>query len=371
MAYGNTPHPGGNTPYPGPPAWGAWAPPPPKPGVIPLGPLGLGEILGGAFATIGRHWKQLLGFALAVYGVALVVFGGALALAYLSMKEELHRLLDWSGESAPGSDQIMPLVATFAGVYVFGIVALLVANAVVYASCPAVLQDAVLGRPSGIGVIWGRVRPRVGAVLGTVVITALIAAVPLVLMTLAFIGMVVTMIALAVDGSGEWGWLILVGFLGMLATGPVAIWLWVRFSFAPAVAVFEGQGTIGAMARSAQLVRGAWWRVFGISLLAFVMAAAASYLIQLVFQLLSLIPTGPASLEDEAASGGVAVTIVLTTMVFGLLTTLVGQILTSAFPQLVVALLYVDQRIRKENLAPSLAEAAGLPPQQPPAAYGA
>ncbi|MFF8847690.1 hypothetical protein ACF08N_34115 [Streptomyces sp. NPDC015127] len=337
--------------------------------MIPLGPLGLGEILGGAFATIGRHWKQLLGFALAVYGVALVLFGGALAVAYLSVEEELHRLLDWSADSPPGSGEIMPLVVTFAAVYLFGIVALLVANAVVYASCPAVLQDAVLGRPSSIGIIWSRVRPRVRAVLGTILISALIAAVPLLLMTLAFIGMVVALLSLAVDGSGQWGWLVLIGFLGVLATGPVAIWLWVRFSFAPAVAVFEGQGTIDAMARSAQLVRGAWWRVFGISLLAFVMAAVVSYVVQLLFQLLSLIPTGPASLSDDAASGGVAVTIVLTTMAFGMLTTLVGQILTSAFPQLVVALLYVDQRIRKENLAPVLAEAAGVPPQQP-AAYG-
>lgn len=371
MTYGNTPYPGGSAPYPGPPAWGAWAPPPPKPGVIPLGPLGLGEILGGAFATIGRHWKHLLGFALAVYGVALAVFGGALAIAYLSVREELHQLLDRSGGSAPDSDQVVPVVVTFAGVYVFGIIAMLVANAVVYASCPAVLQDAVLGRPSSIGLLWRRVRPRVGAVLGTILITALIAAVPLLLMAVAVIGMVVTLIALAVDSTGDFAWLILVGILGTLATGPVAIWLWVRFSFAPAVAVFEGQGTIGALSRSAQLVRGSWWRVFGISLLAFAMAAVASYLVQLVFQLLSLIPTGPASLSDEAADGGVALTIVLTTMAFGLLTTLVGQILTSAFPQLVVALLYVDQRIRKENLAATLAEAAGLQPRQPQAGYGA
>ncbi|MFI2372953.1 glycerophosphoryl diester phosphodiesterase membrane domain-containing protein [Streptomyces sp. NPDC018833] len=338
--------------------------------MIPLGPLGLGEILGGAFATIGRHWKQLLGFAFAVYGMAVVLFGAALALAYVAVKTELHRLLERPDESAPGSDEVMPLVLTFGAVYLFGLFALLVANAAVYAGCPAVLQDAVLGRPSSFGAIWRRVWPRLWAVLGTVLITALIAAVPLVLMTLAFVGMVVALIALAADGSGGWGWLGLIGILGALATGPVAVWLWVRFIFAPAVAVLEGQGTISAMARSAQLVRGAWWRVFGISLLAAVMAAAVSYLIQLVFQLLSLVPTGPASLSDEAADGGAAVTIVVTTMAFGLLTILVGQILTSAFPQLVISLLYVDQRIRKENLAPALAEAAGLPPQRAPDAYG-
>jgi hypothetical protein len=41
----------GNGPY----GWGGWAPPaPPKPGVIPLGPLGLSEIMNGAFGTLRR-----------------------------------------------------------------------------------------------------------------------------------------------------------------------------------------------------------------------------------------------------------------------------------------------------------------------------
>jgi hypothetical protein len=89
------------------------------------------------------------------------------------------------------------------------------------------------------------------------------------------------------------------------------------------------------------------------------MAAVASYVIQLPFSSLNLL--GPGLTEDVSTSGA-ALTVVITSMVFFLVTVLIGQALTAAFPQLVVSLLYVDRRIRTENLAPSLAEAAAAPP---------
>lgn len=69
-----------------------------------------------------------------------------------------------------------------------------------------------------------------------------------------------------------------------------AIWLWVRFSLAPAVAVIESRGPIAAMSRSAHLVRGAWWRIFGISLLAFAMAALAGLVFQQFVEALGVFP---------------------------------------------------------------------------------
>ncbi|MFJ8076089.1 hypothetical protein ACIQ7Q_19600 [Streptomyces sp. NPDC096176] len=365
MTYGNMPpHAGAPGPLGPPPGWGGWMPPPPKPGVVPLGPLGLGEILGGAFATIGRHWKQLLGMAFAAYGMALVIIGGAIAIAYAAVSDRLDRVLDPEGPS--GWDDVWPLLLTFGGVYLFGLLVMLMASALVYASCPAVLQDAVLGRPSAFGAVWGRSLARLWSVMGSVVLTALIAAVPMLLFAAAGVALFISLITLSLDGTGgDFGWLILIGFLGALATGPAAVWLWVKFCLAPAAAVFEGQGAVAAMTRSAQLVRGDWWRIFGIALLAYAMAGVAGYLVQLPLSLLNLF--GP-SLTDDASTSGAALTIVITSLAFGLVTSLVGQALTAVFPQLVVSLLYVDRRIRTENLAPALAEAAGVPWQAPPAA---
>ncbi|SFS78753.1 hypothetical protein SAMN04487982_103529 [Streptomyces sp. ok210] len=360
--------PGGGTPYggapyggpPGPPGWGGgWMPP--KPGVIPLRPLGLGDILGGAFSTMGRYWKQLFGVGAAVYGGALVVVGAAVAIAYSAVSDPLHRVMELSSEESPRSEDIVPLAIALGAVWLVAVLVLMTATAMMYATVPAVLQDAVLGRPTTFGIIWRRAWARVPAVIGTVLLTSLVAVIPIVLMMVAFIAMTIAFITL--DGSGS-GVAIAVGVLGALATAPLAIWLWVKFSLAPAAAVFEGQRPVAALRRSSQLVRGDWWRIFGISLLAILMAAVASYIIQLPFSILGMFP-GMIGMESLGSDPNATAVVVAMSgyLVATLLGQLVSQLVSATFPQLVTGLLYVDRRMRNENLGPVLAEAAAVPPQ--------
>ncbi|WP_411085692.1 hypothetical protein [Streptomyces sp. 061-3] len=336
--------------------------PPPKPGVIPLRPLNLGDIYGGAFSTMGRYWKQLFGVGAAVYGGALVVVGAAVAIAYSAVSDPLHRVIGLSSEESPSTEDIVPLVIAFGAVWLVAVLVLMTATAMMYATVPAVLQDAVLGRPTTFGIIWRRAWARVPAVIGTVLLTSLVAVIPVVLMMVAFIAMTIAFITLD-SGSGS-GVAIAVGILGVLATAPLAIWLWVKFSLAPAAAVFEGQRPIAALRRSSQLVRGDWWRIFGISLLAMVTAAVASYIIQLPFSILGMFP-GMIGMESLGSDPNPTAVIVAMSgyLVVSLLGQLVGQLVSATFPQLVTGLLYVDRRMRNENLGPVLAEAAAVPPQ--------
>ncbi|MFI1471616.1 hypothetical protein [Streptomyces wuyuanensis] len=362
---------GGAQGYGGAPGWGGWGPPPaPKPGVIPLRPLDLGDVLSGAFATIGRGWKQLYGTAVAVYVLAALAVGGALVVAYSAVGDRLHEIIDLPPGEDPSWDQAQPLVVALASVWVFAVLVLLVSTAVVAAAVPAVLQDTVLGRPVVFGTVWRRAWGKVPAVLGTVLLTGLIALVPMALMMLGFVALMVSLVtSLDGDGGGAASGLAALGFLGLLATAPVAVWLWVKFSLAPHVAVFEGQGPVGAMRRSWDLVRGGWWRIFGISLLAYLMAAVVSFVIRQSIDVASAFPMAGAAPLDE----GEDITTFLVGMsgwfALALVGQLVAQIVTSTFPQLVNGLLYVDQRMRNENLAPVLASAAGAPAPgpQPPA----
>ncbi|MFB9513325.1 oxidoreductase [Streptomyces purpureus] len=340
--------------------YGWTPPPPPKPGVIPLAPLGLGEILGGAFATLGRHWKQLLAVALVAYGGAALLLGATLAIAYAAVADHLPRVFDPPPGQGPSWEDGQPLLIALAAVWAVGIVALLLANAVLYAACPAVLQDAVLGRPTTFGVVWGRAWKRMPAVLGTVFLTALIILVPIALFWIGIVGVVVAMIAAASDAFTSSPALPLLAMFGALLVAPVSTWLWVRYSLAPAAAVFEGQGALAAMGRSADLVRGAWWRIFGITLLAGLLAGLVSLVCYVIQQVLSLLISVPGASFDEVDSGGEAVAAFSVLFVMILLAQLVSQIVAATFPQLVAGLLYVDQRIRKENLAPTLAEAAAV-----------
>ncbi|MEV6160637.1 hypothetical protein AB0L71_01660 [Streptomyces sp. NPDC052052] len=352
----------GGAPYGAAPGWGGWMPPP-KPGVIPLVPLKLGDILGGALGTLGRYWKQLLGIGAAAYGAALIVVGAAALIGYSAVSGHLDRVLSLGAEEDPSSDDIVPLLIALGIVWLVAVIALMITTALVYAAVPAVLQDAVLGRPTTFSAVWRRAWARVPALIGTVLLTALATMVPAVLMVIGFIAVVIGAITLS-DGSGIAVWVAL-GFLGALATAPLAIWLWVKFSLAPSAVVFEGQGPVAALRRSSQLVRGDWWRVFGISLLGIAIAAMASYIIQIPFSFLGMFSgmIGGSTLDDDPNPAAVVVAMSGYVVVL-LLGQLIGQLVSATFPQLVTGLLYVDRRMRTENLGPVLAEAAAVPPQQ-------
>ncbi|WP_441349223.1 hypothetical protein [Streptomyces sp. COG21] len=64
-------------------------------------------------------------------------------------------------------------------------------------------------------------------------------------------------------------------------------------------------------------------------------------------------------------SGGEIIALFAGFMVLSMVSGLVSQLFSSIFPPLVTGLLYVDLRIRKENLAQVLTEAAAQPlPEQ-------
>ncbi len=364
--YGGAPHGGG--PFhggaQGPGGWnGGWAAPP-KPGVIPLAPLRVSDMLSGAFATIGGYWKPLVGTALALFGAATAVMGVGLATAFSTVAA------NWDGLTGPGEPdtaQLVPLGIAFGVLMVLGLVAYLLASAVVQAAVPVVLQEAVLGRPITFGTVWKRAWSRVWAMIGTVFLLALAVAIPFLVIMFTMVATIVYAVSLG-DSDTAWA-LFAFGLLGWLLLGPVAIWLWVKFSLAPTIVVFEAQRPVAALRRSAQLVRGSWWRVLGIGLLAFGLATMVGYMIQMPFQAFGMIPgslDGTDTLGEP--SGGQILALFGGFVVLSMLSGLVSQLFSSIFPPLVTGLLYVDLRMRNENLGPVLAEAAArtLPEQYGP-----
>nr|WP_175420881.1 hypothetical protein [Streptomyces griseus] len=358
-AYGGAPY--GGVPYGGPPGWGGWTPPP-KPGVIPLAPLKLGDVLNGAFSTMGRYGKPLFGMAGALYGGALLIMAAAVAVAYSSVSGPLKRVVSLSYDEEPASADVVSLLTALGVLVLLGLVTMAVVSGLMYAAVPAVLREAVLGRPVAFATVWRQAWSHVAPVVGALILTALIAVVPVVLVMVAILGVAVSIIAMESDGGALTATGL--GLLGVLVTGPLAVWLWIKFCLAPAAVVFEGQGPVAALRRSAQLVRGDWWRIFGITLLAGMMAAAAGYVVQMPFSILGMFPgvIGTSSLGDDPSPAAVIVAM-SGSLVAMMLGQLVSQIISTTFPQLVTGLLYVDRRIRTEDLGPVLAEAAGVPPQ--------
>ncbi|MCX5383152.1 hypothetical protein [Streptomyces sp. NBC_00083] len=340
-------------------------PPPPRPGVIPLGPLGLGDILGGAFSTLGRHWKQLFGVALVAYGIGALVTGGAFAASIAAVHEHIdpvfrHRTVY---ESGPASSDVVPVVLAGAVAFLVAMAMWVVAMALMSSATATVLQDAVLGRRAPFGAVWRRTWSRFPAALGTLALTFLITAGAMLL----FAGlMLLLMLPTRNDHEPPVAQLVLAG-LGFLALIPFTIWMTVRFGFAPVAAVLENQRPVEALRRSARLVKGAWWRTFGIVLLVGMIAMVMGNLVQMPFTYGGILAVMPLMLAGSSGgSVGAVIAGVVIVLVLYLVGMVISQFLSTTLPQLAAGLLYIDQRIRREELAPTLAAAAGATPGAAP-----
>ncbi|MFF3723729.1 hypothetical protein ACFYYM_15360 [Streptomyces erythrochromogenes] len=341
------------------PQWGGgWVPPAaPKPGVIPLQPLSLGDILGGAFASFRRYWKPLVGMMLAVQGIAILLVTLAVGIGVAVVFDRFSTVFDLPpGESAADED-VMALILAFVPAAVLLLLTVMVGAALISALGPAVIQEAVLGRHTTFGAVWRRCWSRLPSVLGTVLLAGLIAGAPMLLVYAIGIPLVI----MSADGSGPPAGLFVL-ILGVLACLPVSVWLATRLSLAPAAAVCEGLGTAAALRRSSALVKDGWWRVFGITMLGYFVAMAVGYAIQMPFTFVgmaaflpSMIDAGEPGGDPSMAIAGLGVYL-LCIVVGGL----VSGLFQFGFPPLVLALLYVDLRMRKEDFAETLI-AATLP----------
>ena len=137
--------------------------------------------------------------------------------------------------------------------------------------------------------------------------------------------------------------------LGILVAFVGVIYVWPLFALAPAALVLERQSVTRALGRSRELVRRSWWRVFGILLLAFVIAGIVNGIISLPFGL-----AGGGLTSIGGRTSGVHFTQLVISGIGGLLASTVSRPFTAG----VAALLYIDRRMRAEALDLSLARAA-------------
>ncbi|EHR59731.1 YciC family protein [Saccharomonospora cyanea] len=280
-----------------------------RPGVVPLRPLLLGEILEGAVATLRRYAGVVFGSAAVVALVSAVVYYAA-DLWLLDATSPVP-VID---ADAPPEAQLDQAVAQLeSALPQFGVLALitLVTQTFLSGLLTVVVGKAVLGHAIGVRQAWEELRPRL-----------------LPLLVLTFV------VTLAV----------MVGSALFVVPG---VWLYALLSLATPALVLE-RGRVGdALRRSVALVQGAWWRVFGVLVVAVLITWVLSYLIQWPFNL-AIDPQAfergytPQELLVQEAGGAVARTI------------------TVPFSAAVTALLYIDQRMRRENLADELSRAARM-----------
>ena len=307
-----------------------------KPGVVPLRPLGLGEVLDGAVGVLRRYPRPALGLAALVALVSTACNVLLLVTAFEPLFSVDTAALD-RGDSAALEDAIG---GAFAGASLSVLLAV-VSGAVMTGAITAVVGKAVLGETMTFGQAWRQVRARLLPLVGLALLV-------LVIVAGTFLGATAAAVALiaAFGGAGA-----AVGLPLLLVGTIAAVWLYVRLSLAPCALVLERTGIGASLRRSVVLVRGDWWRVFGVLLLTVVIGTFVSQVVQLPFAALGAGSFG-GILDPETDVLGTR-SLVMTAIGGGLATTLVAP-----FTAGVRALLYVDRRIRAEGLDVSLSAAA-------------
>lgn len=251
-------------------------------------PRDLGELLSTSLRVYRSNFGKLFALGLAV---SLAVNGIVLGVGL----EEL-----WSGyDESPSNGQTLVVLATS-----------LITNPLIIAMTIAVLRGVEKGDPPSAG----------GAIQrGLDVFTPIL-----------------LVVVLAAGGVA----------LGLLLFVVPGIYLAIRWYFAVQAVVIEDLRGTDALTRSADLVRGSWWRVFGIVLVAVLVSAIPAAFLGL-----------PLAVAAEAADRAVVA--------------LAGQILAEAlvapFNALLVTLLFYDLRARARTaLTPDAVSGPPDPPGLPP-----
>ena len=296
------PGPGYGFPPPAHPGWSPW-----KRGIIPLRPLSLSEIFNGAVAYVRANPKPTLGLT-----TVIVLITSALGF------------LIGLGTPAVAGD-IGAAAGALTGAAVTALATILLSGMLT-----VVVARAVVGAPITIAEAWHRVRGRMAALIALTVLEAL--------SVLLLIGTVVIAIA-GVAAASNGAVAVLVGFPLALLLLAALVAVFTLLSLAPVAIVLERRPLIDSVKRSVALARTQFWRILGIRLLAAVVALVVAGAVSVPFEVVGQVMSagGSASRVPEILQ--------LTVTTAG---QAIGQIITTPFTAGVVALLYVDARIRSE-----------------------
>ncbi|WP_105035842.1 glycerophosphoryl diester phosphodiesterase membrane domain-containing protein [Cryobacterium aureum] len=334
--YQNGPYPGG--PYPGGAAGQGWAPPP-KPGLIPLRPIGFGTLLGASFQVLRRNPKATFGSGLIVQAVIMLVTVVVVGLVTFWAFDRI--------DSAPLDQKDAVTAGSFLAGALSGIIPIalsLIASALLQAVIVVEVARATLGEKLRLGALWRKAATR----LWPLVLWTVLLAVALFIGVAVVIGIVVLLIS--VGGTAGFVAGVLVGIFGGLLLAAVSAFLYTKTSVVPSLIVLEKLSVRASVVRSWSLTRGYFWRTLGVLLL---IGLIVQVITQIISMPVSLLMGIGASLIDPNGALTEQTTYIITalSLIVAIPVAAVAAVVQSA----AIALIYLDLRMRKEGLDLELA----------------
>lgn len=303
--------------------------------IVPLRPLGLGDILSGAVAAMRTAPRALFSVTAVVMGIATLVTAILTTSGSVRYFSALSAL-GTAPEAEPGlADMGLPalIVTSLLG----GVVTLFAGN-VLTGALVAMVDAAVRGRPVTAALGWQMFRARLGRILLLSVVVSLLPG----LVAAGLVLAVTVPLALSAPPTVA----VAVGIATGLAALAGFVWISIRLVLAIPACVVEDASVGASLRRSLQLSSG---RSFWFLLL---VVAVTWILVFVAYQVLSLIPvllgTAAYALILFASNFTMPVLAGIVLMVATMIGTFLCYVATYPFYAGALALAYLDQRMKRE-----------------------
>jgi len=320
------------------PQYGAAAPtwtPPPKPGLIPLRPLGFGTLLSASLMVLRRNPRPIFGLAILMMGAITVT---SLVLVGIVAFASFER-----ANSATGDDVDVVTAGAFMAIVLSALFTLalsMVGGALLQGVVSIEVARGTLGERLTLKELVGALKGRFLALLGW---SALLS-----LATIVGIVVVAVVAGLLFSLGNEVGALlgILAMLGGFLILFAIAVTLGTFLVLVPSALVIERLPLRLAIRRSWSLVTGSWWRTFGLMALVIVIVQVVANVVSAPLSIVATLggslinPTGNIETTDTTL-----IVVTILSSVISLVFSAITIILQSAAP----ALVYIDRRMRKEG----------------------
>lgn len=312
-----------------------------QPGIVPLRPLSVWEIFDGAFRAIRANPKTMFGLTAGV--VTVVVALSSLITWYVSgiVASEVDSFvtaLDPSLSTTTSGSGVFSesLGTSFGSLLTTPLLSL--ATTVLTGLLILSVSRSVIGRTASISEVLHGSGKRLFWIIGFAILTGIA-------LSLASALLVGAVIAAAVSESVALVLLVTLG--GGAGLIVLAVWLTVRTLLVPPALMLEGGRFWASVARAWRLTRGSFWRLLGLYLLVQILGSIVSSVVTLPAGIIASLVTG-----DPSGTSAGALAINAVAMIIALT-------LTTVFSAGVIALAYIDARMRREGLDVELARAAG------------
>jgi hypothetical protein len=304
-----------------------------------LRPMSTGELMDRTLVLYKRNFKLFVGIA--SLGPATYLLFQLLTIGSASVQ-------------AQSPNTVNPFSAASLGVgFLVGFVIMLAGMAISQGATVRAVAAVHLGQPIGIMESYRALKGKLWRIIGVFVCMCLLAFVAVFVAALSIIIVIVMLRTVAVVGAGRGGQMFafLLGFGSVLVVLIAAMVVWVRYALAIACCVVEDLGVVKSIKRSALLSKGSRLRVFLIYLVFVLFAGVLGAIVGAIAGGVgSLIPNPVLRLVPVYVAGFVA------------------GVLTGPLATIGIALVYYDERVRKEAFDLQLMMSSLDAPASPPVA---